>query len=87
MKSMKLRLLTVLIGTVLTLGVSHAVAQASCYDYIAGGNAYGDYECRLLSSCNDSCTYKCTCSNLFPGYSCTKVLEEAGFEIVHGPVC
>jgi hypothetical protein len=87
MKSLKLRLLAVLIGTVLTLGLSHVAAHASCYDYIAGGNAYGDYECRLISTCNDSCTYRCTCSSLFPGYSCKSVLQEAGFEMVSGPAC
>jgi hypothetical protein len=87
MKSLKLRLLAVLIGTVLTLGLSHAVAQASCYDRIAGGNAYGDYDCRYTSECAGWCYYSCTCSNLFPGFNCSKVLEEAGFELVQGPQC
>ena len=87
MKSLKLRLLAVLTGAVLTLGLSHVVAQASCADYIGGGNVYGDFECRFVSECNNTCNYDCTCRNLFPGYSCKKVLEEAGFELVAAFQC
>ena len=86
MKSLKLRLLLVFIGTVLTLGLSHAVA-ASCTYYIGGGNVYGDFECTFSHECNGTCNYNCTCSNLFPGYSCKQVLEEAGFEVVDAPKC
>ena len=86
MKSLKLRLLAVFIGTVLTLGVSHAVAE-SCTYYIGGGTVYGDFECRLKSSCNGWCYYSCKCTNLFPGYTCNDVLTEAGFEIVDSPQC
>ena len=87
MKSLKLRLLAVLIGTVLTLGVSHVAAQASCYDEMVGGNAYGDYKCKFSRECAGMCIYYCTCSNLFPGFSCKNVLVEAGFEIVQNPQC
>jgi hypothetical protein len=87
MKSLKLRLLAVLIGTGLTLGLSHAVAQASCPYIEAGGNEYGDYDCRFAGECGGWCYYTCKCSNLFPGYSCNDVLQEAGFEIVEGPQC
>jgi len=80
-------LLAVLIGTGLTLGLSHAVAQASCYYKIAGGNAYGNYECTYTHECNGSCYYSCSCSDLFPGYSCKNVLVEAGFEVVESPQC
>ena len=86
MKSLKLRLLSVFIGTVLTLGLSHAVA-ASCADYLGGGNVYGDFECRYSRECGGWCYYTCTCSNVFPGYTCKDVLVEAGFEIVEGPQC
>jgi len=86
MKNLKLRLLLLCLGTVLTLGFSHAVAQA-CADISAGGTVYGDFDCRLTNACGGWCYYSCTCSNLFPGYNCTNVLEEAGFEIVSGPQC
>lgn len=87
MKSLKLRLLAVLIGTVLTLGLSHVAAQASCMDIEAGGNAYGNYDCRFSHYCGGWCYYNCTCSNLFPGFTCTNVLEEAGFEVLQSPQC
>jgi hypothetical protein len=87
MKSLKLRMIMLCFATVLTLGLSHAVAQASCADIMVGGNAYGDYDCRLTSSCGGTCYYNCSCSNLFPGVSCRDVLTEAGFEIVSGPEC
>lgn len=87
MKSLKLRLLTVAIGTLLTLGLSHAVAQAACAYIEAGGNAYGDYDCRFARQCGGGCYYTCTCSNLFPGFSCKDVLVEAGFEMVDSPQC
>jgi hypothetical protein len=76
------------ISTVMILGLSHAVAQAACADIVAGGNAYGDFDCRLINMCGGWCYYNCTCSNVFPGYTCDKVLTEAGFEIVEGgPQC
>ena len=87
MKSLKLRLFAVLIGTVLTLGLSHAVAQASCTQIEAGGTTYGNYDCRYTHECNGWCYYSCTCSNLFPGYTCRDVLQEAGFELVQAPQC
>ena len=88
MKRLKLRFLTLSIGTVLTLFLSYAVAQASgCADIEAGGNGYGDYNCNLTVFCGGWCYYSCTCSNVFPGHSCDDVLEEAGFEIVDGPPC
>jgi hypothetical protein len=87
MKSLKLRLLAVLIGTGLTLGISHVVAQAACDDRIVGGNAYGNYDCRYSYECAGWCYYTCSCSNLFPGYTCKNVLVEAGFEIVESPQC
>ncbi len=87
MKSLKLRLLLLCIGTVLTLGLSHAVAQADCADISAGSTVYGDYDCRLTNQCGGWCYYSCTCSNLFPGHSCDDVLTEAGFEVVQGPQC
>jgi hypothetical protein len=87
MKSLKLRLLAVLIGTVLTLGLSHVVAQASCPQYEGGGTVYGEFECSLTNYCNGWCYYHCSCRNLFPGYSCNDVLREAGFELVDAPQC
>jgi hypothetical protein len=86
MKRLKLRLLLLVISTVVTLGLSHVAAQA-CADYEVGGNAYGDYKCRFTHYCNGWCYYDCDCFNLFPGFSCNKVLEEAGFEIVAAPEC
>ncbi len=86
MKSLKRRVLLLAIGTILTLGLSHAVAEA-CTDIEAGGNVYGDFDCRLTGSCDGWCYYDCQCSNLFPGYTCRNVLQEAGFELVSGPQC
>jgi hypothetical protein len=86
MKSLKLRLVILCIGTVLTLGLSDAVAQ-SCADREGGGNVYGDFDCSLTGSCQGWCYYSCTCSNLFPGYTCKNVLQEAGFELVAAPQC
>lgn len=80
MNSLKLRLIFLCLATVLTLGLSHVVAQAACADIEMGGNVYGDYDCRLRASCEGACYYNCTCSNLFPGYTCNHVLDEAGFE-------
>lgn len=83
MRNLKVRLILLVIGTVLTLGLSHQVAQASgCPDISAGGTVYGDYDCRLITACGGYCYFNCSCSNLFPGYSCDDVLDEAGFEEV-----
>ena len=89
MKSLKLRLVLLSLGTVLTLGFSHVVAEAAagCADIEAGGNVYGSYDCRLTTFCGGWCYYDCTCSDLFPGYTCRNVLEEAGFEFSDGPQC
>lgn len=87
MKSLKLRLVLLCIGTFLTLGLSHAVAQAACADIVAGGNAYGNYDCRLRGSCGGWCYYNCTCSDLFPGSTCDDVLNEAGFETYENYPC
>lgn len=84
MKSLKLRLVTLGIGTVLTLGLSQAVAYA-CADIDAGGTIYGNYDCRLTNSCGGWCYYSCTCSDLRHGASCDDVLEEAGFELMEAP--
>src|SRR5205085_9274154 len=63
MKSLKLRLVLMSVASVLTLGLSHRVAQATaCADIIAGGNVYGDYDCRLTTFCGGWCYYNCTCS-------------------------
>lgn len=86
MKKLKLRLALLGLGTVLTLGLSHSVAQA-CADIMGGSTVYGDYDCRLTNACGGWCYYNCTCSNLFPGYTCDDVLDEAGFERVEGPQC
>ena len=87
MKSMKLRVGLLCLGTLLTLGLSHAVAQAACANRQVGGNAYGDYDCTLIASCGGWCYYECTCSNLFPGHTCNEVLLEAGFEPVDNVPC
>jgi hypothetical protein len=87
MKSLKLRLLAVLIGTVLTLGLSLAVAHADCPDYEGGSTTYGDFECARTHICGEWCYYSCTCRNVFPGKSCKDVLADAGFEIVQSPQC
>lgn len=86
MKSLKRRVLMLAIGTFLTLGLSRVVAEA-CTHIEAGGNAYGDFDCRLTGSCGGWCYYSCSCTNLFPGYTCDDVLVEAGFELVEGPQC
>jgi hypothetical protein len=87
MKTLKVRSALMAIAIVLTLGLSHLVAQAACPNIQAGGNVYGDFDCRLTGSCGGWCYYSCTCSNLFPGYTCEDVLTEAGFEIVESPSC
>ncbi|MDX6447089.1 MAG: hypothetical protein QOH71_4163 [Blastocatellia bacterium] len=88
MKSLKLRLALLFIGTILALGLSHASARAQgCADIDAGSNVYGEYDCRLTNACGGWCYYSCTCSNVFPGYTCDNVLDEAGFEVVQGPQC
>ena len=87
MKSMKRRVLLLCIATILTLGLSYAVAEASCTHIEAGGNAYGDFDCRLTNTCGGWCYYHCECTNLFPGYTCDDVLVEAGFELVDSPQC
>jgi len=88
MKSLKLRLVLLSVATVLTLGLSHRAAQASgCSNIIFGGNVYGNYDCRLTVSCGGWCYYDCTCSNMFPGYSCEDVLIEAGFDFGGSPSC
>lgn len=79
MKSLKVRLLLI-IATVLTLGLSHAFAEAKCADREVGGNAYGDYDCKLTAACDGWCYFSCTCQNVFPGYTCEDVLDAAGFE-------
>lgn len=87
MKILKLRLILLCFGTALTLGLSHAVAQAACNDIEAGGTVYGKFDCRLTHTCGGWCYYNCECTNLFPGYSCEDVLRQAGFEIVESPEC
>jgi hypothetical protein len=86
MRSLKMRVITLCVATVLTLGLSHTAAQA-CVNIIAGGNAYGKYDCRLLASCEGSCYYTCVCSDVFPGFSCDDVLVEAGFILGDSPKC
>ena len=87
MKRLKLRLLLLFTASILTLGLSHVAAQAACTQIVAGGNVYGDYDCRLRVSCGGWCYYECTCSNLFPGHTCKEVLVEAGFEMSEDPQC
>jgi hypothetical protein len=87
MKSLKLRVGLLCLATFLTLGLSHRVALAACASVEAGGNVYGDYDCRLVDSCGGWCYYECTCSNLFPGKTCDDVLHEAGFEPVDNIPC
>jgi len=87
MKNRKLRFVGLCLSTVLTLGLAYSTARASgCSDIIAGGNAYGNFDCRLLYSCGGWCYYNCTCSNTFPEYGCDAVLIEAGF-VLNGPPC
>lgn len=86
MRSLKLRGLMLCVGTMLTLGLSHTAAQA-CAQIVAGDNVYGKYDCRLTASCELWCEYSCTCSDLFPGYSCDNVLVEAGFILSDTPKC
>jgi hypothetical protein len=87
MKSLKLRLLLLTIATVLTLMLSHAVAEAACANIEFGGTVYGDYECKLVTFCGGWCYYECKCTNLFPGYTCDDVLTKAGFESVDAISC
>jgi hypothetical protein len=86
MRSLKLRMIMLCFATVLTLGLSHTAAQA-CTKILAGGNVYGNYDCRLTGSCDGWCFYDCTCTDLFPGYSCDDVLTEAGFILSASPKC
>ena len=86
MKTIKRRVLLLCIGTILTLGLSNVVAQA-CANIEAGANVYGEFDCRLTGTCGGWCYYSCSCTNLFPGYTCNNVLEEAGFELVSNPQC
>ena len=86
MRSLKLRVIILSLATVLTLGLSHTAAQA-CTKILAGGNAYGNYDCRLSAFCDGWCYYDCTCTDLFPGYSCSDVLVEAGFILGDSPKC
>lgn len=87
MKRLKLRLLLLFAGSILTLGLSHVAAQAACADIIAGGNVYGDFDCRLTVFCGGWCYYECTCNTIFPGHTCDDVLVEAGFEMSDPPQC
>ena len=87
MNTLKLRLLLFCMATALTLGLSHVAAQAACAHVEAGGNVYGDYYCRYTGACGGWCYYDCTCSNLFPGYTCQDVLDTAGFEKVSAKQC
>jgi hypothetical protein len=83
MKNIKLRVILLFIGTMLTLGLSYQVAKAAgCANIEAGGTVYGNYDCRLITECGGYCYFNCTCSNLFPGYTCDDVLNQAGFEEV-----
>jgi len=74
------------LATVLTIGLSHTAAQA-CVDIIAGGNAYGNFDCRLMAYCDGYCYYNCKCSDVFGGKSCDDVLIEAGFILGDSPRC
>jgi hypothetical protein len=87
MKTLKLRLALLFVGTALTLVLSNVAAHAACADRDVGGTVYGNYDCALAASCGGSCYYECTCSNLFPGYTCDDVLDEAGFEKVDSIPC
>jgi len=88
MKSLKLRVVLLCVATILTLNLSYAVAHAGgCATDEMGGNAFGDYDCKLAGSCGDLCYYECTCRNVFPGYNCKDVLKEAGFQIVSDIPC
>ena len=86
MRSLKLRVIMLCLGTVVTLGLSHTAAQA-CVSRITGGNAYGKYDCAYAGSCAGWCYYNCTCSDLFPGHTCDDVLVEAGFILGESPKC
>lgn len=87
MKNLKLRILFLSLAAVLTLGLSAAVAHASCPQRWVGGNAYGNFDCTFIGECAGWCYYSCSCSNLFPGHTCNDVLTEAGFETVAAPQC
>ena len=86
MRSQKLRVIMLCLGVVMTLGLSHAAAQA-CDKVIAGGNAYGKFDCRSTGSCAGWCLYSCTCADVFPGFDCDQVLVEAGFTLGDAPQC
>jgi hypothetical protein len=86
MRNLKLRAIMLCIGVVLTLGLSQVAAQA-CVKVLAGGNAYGTYDCRLSGFCDGWCYYNCTCGSTFPGFTCDDVLVEAGFILGDSPRC
>jgi isoprenylcysteine carboxyl methyltransferase (ICMT) family protein YpbQ len=88
MKSRKLRFVLMFLATILSLGLSYAAAQAQCAKIDAGGTVYGDYDCRLITTCHGWCYYSCTCTNLRFGASCDTVLLEAGFVLTESePLC
>ena len=87
MKNLKLKLGLLFTATVLTVGLSNVAAHAACPYRDAGGNAYGDYDCTLVTFCGGWCYYECECKNLFPGYTCDDVLREAGFEVNSTAAC
>ena len=87
MKNLKLRFVLLFTATVLTVGLSNVVAHAACAYRDAGGNAYGDYDCKLVTFCGGWCYYECECKNLFPGYTCDDVLREAGFDVNSSAPC
>jgi hypothetical protein len=87
MKNFNPRLILLCLATVLTLCISHEVAQAACPQIEAGGTVYGSYDCRLTHSCGGWCYYRCECPTLNHGATCDDVLRQAGFEIVSSPEC
>ena len=88
MRNLKLRFVLMCLATVLTLGLSYAAAQAQCANIEAGGNVYGDYDCRLINYCGGWCYYRSACTNLRFGASCDTVLFESGFDLSESePVC
>ena len=87
MKSLKLKFVLFFTAAMLMLGLSNVAAHAACPYRDVGGNAYGDYDCELIVYCGGWCYYQCTCKNLFPGYTCDDVLQEAGFELNSNPQC
>jgi hypothetical protein len=60
-----------------------ALAATNGADIVAGGNFYGEYDCRLGTKFEGRYyRYICKCSGVFQTHTCDNALTEAGFEVL-----